>query len=429
MHRKAIFREVFNADLGHELSSGVCWSLERRAIRCYRPARSLWNIPGVEEQDNHKHNHIIGVYPSGDGVLTAAVGSNGTVRVHEPGDVEDSYRLELKLPDSIAATWGHDDRLYIALAYRPKIWRFDLESCETHKPSQQLVLPEHNIGSAASGLSDMTLLGKHILAVTMTNGMAFVLDERLKRSAVLAVRVSQNSGTSKPPAITATNPFLITGARGCISVFDIRRLPPATYGNVLTHMRTLGGGGASAATTSTSAISTTPITMSGADFGTIHLAPGSTSTIAFQLASGHIGVADLLGSGRNAKVKIESATPRMTSAAVSTELMDYGATYSRVAMDAWWVHRRRCTITAAPHGIGWRFYAPLVHGSGFRVMAINGSTPTKVHTVKTAERVTSVSALGQYGGCASLAVGYSRLGVDLYQSDMRNEQQMVDEIS
>ena len=57
---------------------------------------------------------------STDRVLTAAVGSNCIVRVHEPADVNDSYRTEFKLPDSIGQTWGISDHLYMALSYQAK---------------------------------------------------------------------------------------------------------------------------------------------------------------------------------------------------------------------------------------------------------------------------------------------------------------------
>ena len=417
MGRKPMFREVVNIDLGGKLSPSSVWSLERRALRHYRPARSLWNIPGLAELDHHKHNYIIGVYPSADGGLTAAVGSNGTVRVHEPGDVDDSYRVELKLPDSIAATWGISDQLYMALAYQAKIWRFDLESCETNKPSYQLVLPEHDRRSSAPRLSDISFLGPHLLAVTMSNSMMYVLDDRLKRSAVSAARVSGGNGSVKPPALTSSNPCIVTAARGCISVFDIRRLPPATYGNVLSHMRTLGGGGISKPATSNGLVTSIRATQSPSDFGSIHIAPGSRTTVAFQLSSGHVGVCDLVGSG-NAKVKIEPAVPQCTTTTGETDLVDYGATYNRAQMNTWWVERRRCSIATAPYGTGWRFYAPLVHETGFRIVAMHTNAPSRVLTVKTAEKVTSICALSQYGGCPSLAVGYSRLGVDLFHSEL-----------
>ena len=116
------------------------------------------------------------------------------MREYEPSAVDDFYRVELKLPYSIAATQGISDQLYMALTYQVEIWRFGLESCETNKPPYQLILPEHDRGSAVPRLSYISLRRPQLLAVTMSNSMVYVLDDRLNSSAISAEQVSRGNG-------------------------------------------------------------------------------------------------------------------------------------------------------------------------------------------------------------------------------------------
>jgi len=310
--------------------------------------------------------------------------------------------------------------------------------------------------------SDIITLAPHVLAATTSQGWAIVLDERQKRCAVGGMQVSQHTGSSsRPPPITGTYPFIIVGTHGHLALYDMRKFPAVTYTNNCffssspTTTRTFGG------TTSrlSNAVSRkTPDFLRGAhtsvrvldngnglrggDFDTVHVAPGSRTTVAFQLSSGHVGISDLLRQGTNGvRVKVESAVAkrpaavrtitypsgatRAAYASVEGDLVEYGATMrtnSNNVADMWWVTRRRASLLSPDNYNGgtWRFYAPLVHRAGFRVLSLHPDLKTEVVGVKTGGKpVACVKALYAPGGTPAVAVGYTHLQAELYEARIR----------
>lgn len=407
--RPSVFRDVFDTELGRALTASTAWRLERRAFASLRPASSVWQTTSQYEQS--KRDYISGVACSPDGALAAVVSMSGNVQVHEPLDGVESFRLAVRAPGASAAVWAESDKLYIALPGRTHVHRYDLESCSESRPSQVIKLPDTPPG-VGPGIGDLVSLSPHILAATTPAGVGYIMDDRLRQSATASVNIlpPYGPGGAAPP-IAGLGDVIAVGAHGSVFVHDVRRLPPASYHSTRTH--TLGS-----SAQHQSALARVRVIEGPGEFASLHLMSESLGTVAFQLASGHVGCTDLLVGG--ARVRLERALPGAgASSNGATELQAYGSYARASAVDnrSWWVRRRRgCLAESSAPGGGSLFLAPLVHDAGVRIVSLNGGGRLEACVIETPAAVASVAAMAQYGGCASMVVGYSTLRADYLRS-------------
>lgn len=412
------FREILNTPARGAISQLVSWSFERQSLYQLRWASSLWEPAGPEwdvHDERLKRNHMVALSPSEDHQLLAAASAYSGVQVHEPLDPSgDTLRVWLRTPCASHAAWtvpdSHGEGLYVAQAYTPTVWRFNLESCAEDRPSQILQLPTDNSAGRPAHVVELSPISQHIVAAATSDGAVYMLDDRLERPAISSVHTHASGRAGA--AISVHSALLYVGAAGSVSVYDRRKLPRPRGRGVLSF-------GASCAETGVrmeGPLASTRVANGSAPFAALRCVPGPGTVVAYQMDDGSVGYADLLG-GKDARKQLcaEVCDPSQRGGSPMGELRSYGSLMSQ-NRGTWWVHRHRGCLIPAQCGSGWRFFAPLVHGSGFRAVGIRPGKEPEIVCVRTPRPVACVSPMPENGGCQRILVGYASVKVDLFMS-------------
>lgn len=398
-------------ELYGELCPEMTWRAECTALSRLRriALRQTTFTPTVSTA---RYAHPVSLAPSPDGALLAVVGSDGRVEIHEPAALESSeISLRLTLvprPDGLkvaAAQWGTKgdaDNVFLALANKPQVFSYALDTCELHKPSRTYTFPRPGKSSLSNGgATDIAVVGEHCFAAAQQDGPVFLFDRRLRSMSSPSSVAGSIEVTTRNNVIAHTNSFLYVADMGLISMYDLRMLTSATGAPVAPAQQ------AKVMRSSKSRPSITQLARArvhNSHFNFIAPLPNAPlSCITYQLFSGAVGYLDITVPFRGG-IHVPEA-PSQKSILPESGLADYGQ-LQRDQMYPWYVARRRGCVTSGPFGRGWRVIVPRVtEPGGLRVVRFGPSVQTNSFDIDAGGHTTCVHAID--GSLRKLVVGYA----------------------